>query len=99
MNTDKAKAAKAKAQAARGKKPAPKKASTPTAAAAAKHPEVAAALMRNAMVSGGLTPESAGIGLGQPADLQPADGAVNPFHMMGSVKPNTYNPGNVIGGF
>jgi hypothetical protein len=99
MNTDKAKAAKAKAQVASGKKTTSKKASTPTAAAAAKHPEVAAALMRNAMISGGITPESAGIGLNQPADLQPSDGAVNPFHMMGTVNPNTYNPGNVIGGF
>jgi hypothetical protein len=55
--------------------------------------------MRNAMLSGGMAPESAGVGLGQSADLQPADGVVNPFHRMGPVNPNIYNPGNVIGGF
>jgi hypothetical protein len=99
MNTDKAKAARDKAKIASGKKAPQKKAATPTAAAAQKHPEVAAALARNALLSGGMAPESAGIGLGQSADLQPADGVVNPFHMMGTVNPNTYNPGNVIGGF
>lgn len=99
MNTEKAKAARDKAQAASGKKAPQKKAKTPTAAAAAKHPEVAAALLRNSMLSGGMAPESAGVGLGQSADLQPADGVVNPFHRMGPVNPNIYNPGNVIGGF
>ena len=99
MDTAKAKAAKSKAQAASGKKPAKKKPSTPTAAAAAIHPAVAAALQHGMQHSMGMTPETAGIGINQIADLQPADGAINPFHMMGRINPNTYNPGNVIGGF
>ena len=31
-------------------------------------------------------------------DLQPADGFVNPYHAMGTVNPNYYTPGNMLGG-
>jgi len=45
-----------------------------------------------ASVTGGITPEitAAQIALQTPT--------VNPYHMMGAMPPNYYNPGNVIGG-
>ena len=32
-------------------------------------------------------------------DLQPADGYVNPYHMMGTVGATTYSPGNILDGY
>jgi hypothetical protein len=88
MDTNKAKAAK-------------KKAKRVSAARKQVDPATAQALMQGQMGMGvpGLTPEVAGIGLGEQSDLQPIDGMYNPYHRLGSVNPNYYNPGNVIGGF
>lgn len=86
MDTGKAKAAKKKAK---------------KVTAARQQSDMAQALMQGQLGMGvpGLTPEVAGIGLGEPADLQPVDGMYNPYHRLGPVNPNYYNPGNVIGGF
>jgi hypothetical protein len=86
MDTSKAKAAKKKAK---------------KVTAARQQSNMAQALMQGQMGMGasGLTPEVAGIGLGEQSDLQPADGMYNPYHRLGPVNPNYYNPGNVIGGF
>lgn len=63
------------------------------------HPLVAQALIQQQMGANPLMPEVAGIGLGEMSDMQPADGMFNPMRPMGTVNPNYYNPGNVIGGF
>ena len=86
MDTSKAKAAKKKAK---------------KVTAARQQSDMAQALMQGQLGMGvpGLTPEVAGIGLGESADLQPVDGMYNPYHRLGPVNPNYYNPGNVIGGF
>lgn len=63
------------------------------------HPALAQAIIQSQMGANPLTPEVAGIGLGELADLQPPNGMFNPYHQMGPVNPHYYNPGNVIGGF
>ena len=87
MDSAKAKQAKSKAK-ARTKQKSGGDAATATAALA---------LQQHAMHSPG----------GQPGMIRPEIQAaqiamqtptVNPYHMMGAMPPNYYNPGNVIGG-
>mgnify|MGYP006276640555 CR=1 FL=1 len=36
---------------------------------------------------------------GAPADMQPADGLLNPYRPMGAVAPTMYTPGNLLPGY
>ena len=85
MDSSKAQKAKAKAKARTASKPAADTGVTPLHQALAEHA---------ARHAGDITPEVQA----QQIALQNQTQTVNPYHMMGAMQPNIYNPGNVVHG-